>query len=190
MATFNEADRDQYGGDIAIERSTLNIKTGQTRPLTRKDIGHPGILFIGRGDLVCKKDPHKRVAHRWIELDEHTYAMEQYINAINEGYQFATTDEFSIRPSLQQIWRGNTEKIITLGGKDKGTLAIMWIDEDAYDQNHAKELRLSDSVDRDLAEKMRAAAEQINRSGDPTYRIQDTRVDLSDEVGVEKVVIR
>lgn len=187
---FNEADRDQYGGDIALAESTRNAKTGQTRRVLRHEYEHTPLLHIGPGDLVFKADPSVEMHFKWIEMDDHTYATEQYINAVNEGYQFVTTDDFSIRPTLRQIWKGNTEKIVTLGGKDKGTLAPMWVTAERFHELELRERRTSDSIDKDLKDKMSQAADQINRGGDPLYRVQEARVDLADETSVETVTIR
>lgn len=109
MIEINEANRDLYGGDIAITRSipAIHPKLGIPLDGTRKSVEGASSYYgtFWRGDIIYKPDPTLEFNFTRFSDDGTPNSKRLWLLlTIEKGFEEAAADQWDLRPELRKIY--------------------------------------------------------------------------------------
>lgn len=175
--TFNEADRDQYGGDQLLIESRRK-KDGTLAP--RQKAVNEGTYGIREGDLIYLTDPAKKMHFALVHVDNASpWSVSEVTERLEGGYRFCAAKDFNVRETKRHLWAKNAAGNLSHMGLGDKALMPMWIPWEEYLRNQKREQAPSDDIQVSMDERLKLAAEESRRNSDGPYRYNNVSVDVS-----------
>ncbi len=152
-------------------------KTGQTHATTRReDVSNDteGLSSIYQGEFTYKPNPTLEIDLAFWEDNDHPKAISMYYQMIgSKGYQVAMFKDWSVAERLKPMWKKDAAGRLTLGGKAKNTMVLMWRTGQSYDIDQKKRLRWSDEISKSAEEKQAEMQDKLGSLGKVRVTIED-----------------
>lgn len=162
----------------------MKRQTGLTHHDTRReDVENDaeGLCNIYPGEFKYKPDPTLEIELAIWEDTEHSKSLSMYHKMIGkDGYNVAMASDFDVCSRLSHAWKADDAKRLTLGGKSKNSLVLMWRTGENYDKAQVRRLRISNEVQKSAEERQAEMQDKMNPLGG-TVRISVVDDDGSDE---------
>lgn len=142
----------------------LARKTGETHFFTQRDDvpNDQGISSIYPGEFTYTKDAALEIELAlWEDNDDPKMLALYYKMTGRDGYQPAKFDEWRVADRLMEAWKGDDAGRITLGGRSKNTLVLMWRTGESYDKAFNERLRFSNDVQKSAEEKQAELSDKL-----------------------------
>jgi hypothetical protein len=147
----------------------LQKRLGQTHFNTQRDDvinDTEGLTSIYPGEFQYIPDPTQEVQLVTWEDDDSQKALSLYLKMTGrDGYQPCLAKDWKVATRLETTWKPDAGGRLTLSGKSKNTLVLMWRTGESYDAAREQRLRWSNDVAKSAEEKQAELQDQLESLG-------------------------
>lgn len=154
----------------------LIARTGQTHAATQRDdvVNDTGLCNFYPGDFTYLLDETLEIELASCEDADipQLLAVQLQMTGV-KGYEVAMAEEWQVSYRLQNIWKKDEAGRLTLGGRSKNALVLMFRTGEAYDRDQKRRLRVSDEIAKSVEEKRDEMRDKLGQIGQVRMALED-----------------
>lgn len=145
---------------------SIKAQTGETHFKTqREDVYNDteGLSSIYPGEFTYKLDPSLEIdLALWEDDPDQPKSISLFYKMTGrDGYNVAMAKDWEVSERLRIAWKADVEGRLTLAGRSKKTLVLMWRTGESYDLANERRLRISNDVQKTAEEKQAEMQESL-----------------------------
>lgn len=152
-------------------------KTGETHAFTPRGSveNDTGVLTIYPGDFTYEPDKTLEIEFGLWEDNDSQESFKSYLNmTTREGFNVAQAKDFEVSDRLKLVWKGDESGRLTMGGRSKVTMVLMWRSGDRSDEAFKRRTKVSDQVQQSVEERKDALQNKLDSLGaEVTMSLED-----------------